>query len=271
MRDLGVWNCALMGKLIWRLYEGNETLWIKWIHHYYLRNLDIWEWKPNRDASPMVKFLASSRDRIVEATGSLDMAKDFLQRAMGGARIQAKKSSPSGILYNLLRLKCAPRPWASIVWSSPSTPKHSYILWLATLGRLRTKDRIDFLEIDSTCVFCKSSPETIDHLFFVCSFTSSIWRIVRNWTGITRQINTLKMALKWLKKEKCSTCWITKLRRHALASTVYFLWCARNRAIFENDAPQLHTIVRRIQIHVFSIIYDSFPHVEGISFAITMN
>lgn len=94
MRDLGVWNCALMGKLIWRLYEGNETLWIKWIHHYYLRNLDIWEWKPNRDASPMVKFLASSRDRIVEATGSLDMAKDFLQRAMGGARIQAKKILP---------------------------------------------------------------------------------------------------------------------------------------------------------------------------------
>lgn len=190
----------------------------------------IFGWKPNRDASPMVKFLASSRDRIVEATESLEMAKDFVQRAMGGAQIQATKSSPSGILYNLLHSKSA-QPWASIVWSSPSTPKHSYILCLLLLEKFVRRIVLIFWRLIAR-VFCKSCLETIEHHFFVCSFTSSIWRIVRNWTGISRQMNTLKLALKWLKKEKCHSRWITKLQRHTLASTVYFLWCAWNRAIF---------------------------------------
>lgn len=258
-----------MAKLIWRLHEGKESLWIKWVHHYYLKTVEIWSWTPPKEASPMMKFLVSSRDRIVETIGSLENTMGFMLKAMRAENCglpHPKKSSSSGIIYDLLRPRSPPRPWANIVWSSPCTPKHSYILWLATLGRLRAKDRIDFLELDQTCIFCKSSPEMIEHIFFACPFTSSIWRIVRNWTGISRQMNTLKMALKWLKNEKNRTRWITKLRRHALASTVYFLWCARNKFIFENKAPQLPSIVHKIQIHVFSIIYDSFPHVEGLSF-----
>lgn len=173
IRELGIWNHALMGKLIWSLHDNKEALWIKWIHAYYLKNANVWTWSPPRDASPMIKFLFATRDKLIEVAGTIERAKEFLSKVMGTGRTLAK-SSPSGMIYNLLRPRCLRKPWANIVWSSPSTPKHSYILWLATLGRLRTKDRIEFLDIDHLCTFCKSQTETIDHLYFTCSFTSLI-------------------------------------------------------------------------------------------------
>ena len=39
-------------------------------------------------------------------------------------------------------------------------PRYNFILWLAVLGRLRTKDRLHFLQSDLTCVFCQDEEET---------------------------------------------------------------------------------------------------------------
>lgn len=264
VRDLGAWNRALMAKLWWNLHMKKDSLWIKWIHHFYFKQTSVWEWSPPNLASPMIKFLMVVRDSLAVKMGSLEEVEKVLSKAMGGIRgceLGKRPKSSSGLIYELVRPRMDSRPCACVIWSPTSTPKHCFILWLAVLGRLRTADRIDFLEIDPTCVFCKSSPESHDHLFFDCSFTGELWAIMRNWAGITRDMSTLKMAIKWLKKEKCPEKWILKLRRLTIASTIYFLWNARNRARFEEEVPQLHIIARKTQIHV-SIILASFPHVE---------
>lgn len=208
-------------------------MWIKWVHHFYLKGVSVWEWKPLQIASPKVKFLIDVRDSLILKVGSLDEAIKVLAKAMGGLGVSLdgkRHKTSSGRLYEVLRPKMENSPWANMVWPAPTTPKHSFVLWLAVLGRLRSSDILDFLEIDPTCVFCRSGMETHEHLFFECSFTAELWGIMRNWAGITREMSTIRMALKWLNKDGCRAKWISKLRRHALALTVYFIWCARNRA-----------------------------------------
>ena len=48
---------------------------------------------------------------------------------------------------------------------------------MAILNKLPTKDRMLQwgLAVDSMCVFCRSSIEDRDHLFFQCSITKRIW------------------------------------------------------------------------------------------------
>lgn len=62
---------------------------------------------------------------------------------------------------------------AELVCNRVTLPKHRFILWLATLGRLFTKDRLGRLGIESDnkmCVMCtKDKEETVVHLFQECT------------------------------------------------------------------------------------------------------
>lgn len=43
--SLAEWNMALLAKSLWELHSDNQALWIKWIHSYYLRGQNIWEYR----------------------------------------------------------------------------------------------------------------------------------------------------------------------------------------------------------------------------------
>lgn len=40
-RDLRAMNLALLNKVLWRIEEKQDSLWIKWIHHAYLKSVDL--------------------------------------------------------------------------------------------------------------------------------------------------------------------------------------------------------------------------------------
>ncbi|KAM6544580.1 hypothetical protein CsatB_025316 [Cannabis sativa] len=57
--------------------------------------------------------------------------------------------------------------WDSIVWSRSNIPKHSFILWLSMLNRIKIKDRLQYKELEnSKCLLCNIDDETVPHLFF---------------------------------------------------------------------------------------------------------
>ncbi|XP_022878613.1 uncharacterized protein LOC111396409 [Olea europaea var. sylvestris] len=132
--------------------------------------------------------------------------------------------------------------WTREVWRSFITPKHAFILWLGAQSKLLTKYRLPYLDIDKNCVFCERHLETGQHLFFQCSFASSIWMKIKVWTGIRRSMTTIPSALKWMKKEARGTSWQSKSKSIALASTVYHIWMARNRKVFEEPSPHVDSI-----------------------------
>ena len=67
--------------------------------------------------------------------------------------------------------------WYNHVWFSQCVPRHSFILWMAVKGRLKTQDRISrWLNIqDMSCPFCKRCKDSHSHLFFSCHFAKRLW------------------------------------------------------------------------------------------------
>lgn len=60
-RDLKAWYLALLGRVLWRFQKKHDALWIRWVHHTYLRQANLWEWQAkhafsiDKDASTDVK------------------------------------------------------------------------------------------------------------------------------------------------------------------------------------------------------------------------
>ncbi|XP_059315596.1 uncharacterized protein LOC132066268 [Lycium ferocissimum] len=79
--------------------------------------------------------------------------------------------------YKMLRGAVTLVPWRGLVCHNVACPKHVFILWLALLGRMRTKDLLLKwgMGINGTCVLCNNQPETIEHLYFECTYSHEIW------------------------------------------------------------------------------------------------
>ncbi|KAL0381230.1 UNVERIFIED_CONTAM: hypothetical protein Sangu_0187300 [Sesamum angustifolium] len=130
-----------------------------------------------------------------------------------------------------------------------------------SLGRrLSTRDRLTFLQEDSSCSLCINNQETAKHLFVECPFSNFVWTNIRQWLGINRRMSTLLSAVKWLIIEKTRSSVQNKARLIALACTVYSLWRHRNEVIFEGKMPCPEGIVISIRITVYRILLTLFPH-----------
>lgn len=107
-------------------------------------------------------------------------------------------SNPRGIkvsrVYEWLRPR-AP-PYFRTMWHSICEPKHSFMVWLATLERLPAKDRLKLSNGNLSCVLCQSANETHSHMFFHCAVVREVRGEIRRWLHINRQIYTIQSGLK---------------------------------------------------------------------------
>ena len=44
--NLQEWNRAIIAKLVWTITSKKDTLWVKWIHGKYLKEVDWWFYEP---------------------------------------------------------------------------------------------------------------------------------------------------------------------------------------------------------------------------------
>lgn len=49
--DSYIWNIAFMGKYIWNIVNQNESLWLRWVNHVYLKGKNWKRYKCPNDAS----------------------------------------------------------------------------------------------------------------------------------------------------------------------------------------------------------------------------
>lgn len=76
LRDLHYWNKALLCKILWNIQTKKDTLWIKWVNHYY--TTDIWNYTPKTDDSTLLKALVKLRNELSLGSYSSDMLTDQL-------------------------------------------------------------------------------------------------------------------------------------------------------------------------------------------------
>uniref|UniRef100_A0A803PJE4 Reverse transcriptase zinc-binding domain-containing protein n=1 Tax=Cannabis sativa TaxID=3483 RepID=A0A803PJE4_CANSA len=90
--------------------------------------------------------------------------------------------------------------WSKEVWSRLNTPKHSLILWLVMLNKLKTKDRLlkMGIKLQETCNLCTECNETIQHLFFECRITNQCLIEIKSWLNWNAATFNIQHLVKWI-------------------------------------------------------------------------
>ena len=57
LRDIGLWNKNLCLKLIWNLFTKKDSLWVRWIHQYRLKDENFWSFDENKTNSSTLRSL----------------------------------------------------------------------------------------------------------------------------------------------------------------------------------------------------------------------
>ncbi|GJU23245.1 RNA-directed DNA polymerase, eukaryota, reverse transcriptase zinc-binding domain protein [Tanacetum coccineum] len=149
--------------------------------------------------------------------------------------------------------------WYKHVWFTQCIPRHSFILWMAVRGILKTQDKLSkWLNVlDMLCPFCKGCKDSHIHLFFDCPFSKRLWEEVVS--GIAN-------------RPAKNGIW-SIIQRLVLGAVVYFIWLLfiqRNYRLFrkcERSNDKLFSIITetvRLKVMGLKIIRTS-PDVKKAS------
>ena len=159
--------------------------------------------------SQIVRYLCQIRDKMVVEEGSKQAALDKLYQWVVSRLRQ---------VMNFSKTKEGSR--AGQKWSGID-PLCLNMLWLCLKERLLTRDKLrDHIE-DTSYILCGYPEETNDHLFFQCGITRQVWTDTKTWMGFTRDLNTIKAAVKWTIKEARGTGVKAIGKRMGIACIVY--------------------------------------------------
>ncbi|XP_013632736.1 PREDICTED: uncharacterized protein LOC106338262 [Brassica oleracea var. oleracea] len=133
--------------------------------------------------------------------------------------------------------------WYSTVWFPSSTPKYSFMVWIAMHNRLSTGDKMLLWNsgINLGCVLCQHQLETREHLFFECSYSLEIWQ------NLTRNILPSRFSSRWqdineLLSDNTQPMLQLYLLRYSFQVILYTVWRERNNRR-HGDSPTLASVM----------------------------
>ncbi|XP_060188663.1 uncharacterized protein LOC132617631 [Lycium barbarum] len=208
--DMATWNKAAISKLLWNICTKKDKLWVKWIHSYY-RNRDLL-----RDVPKQASWIIQ---KILKAT------KYFAQAGYSMDDISNIPSFSTKQFYAPLRGQFQKMSWRKLVCNNGGLPRWIFILRLAALGRLQTRDRLFKWGIttDQICPVCDREPESLNHLFFVCDVSAEIWQKLLNWIGIRKVPTHWTEELGWAELNAKGRNPQAKVYRMMLTAAVYYV------------------------------------------------
>ncbi|XP_042426162.1 uncharacterized protein LOC122014031 [Zingiber officinale] len=226
-RELIAWNTALLSRVLWRLHDQQDALWIRWVHHTYLQDTDIWRWRAKHTDSPLLKRLAQIRDQMVASAGSIEAAQHLLHGWFSQHTLSRRGISQA---YDFFRDTGVHVPWAGTVWKKHIQPSHRFTLWLLAHRR---------------------AEETQEHLFFGCLQIRQLWDRIRDWLHMTHEMTTYRRMLRIYMRHYRGTGLLVRARHAAMAALIHYVWQARSHLRFESEVFDGDHIFRRIQTHVY--------------------
>ncbi|KAM6583311.1 hypothetical protein CsatB_010313 [Cannabis sativa] len=245
-RKIHEWNQAAMGKYIWAIAQKHDSLWLKWINSVYLKEHEWWSYKAPPQSSWYWRRLVNLKDHFRDIAGHQNCTQQQNYQVKTG--------------YSFLCPDQDKVQWSQQVWGRLNTPKHSFILWLAIQGRLRTKDTLRRMgmNIDEHCEFCSTQNESADHLFFQCRLSAACLQGIKQWLSWKVSADTLSTLTRWIGRSK-----ISKFRKNllaaALACLVYTLWKNRNLSVWEKKKPNAEKMIIGMRSEVLQRVAAVWP------------
>lgn len=175
------------------------------------------------------------------------------------------------LIYNKLRGDLPKVEWRRLLCTNWSSPKWRFILYLAILERLYTRDRLLGwgIAISSACSLCEKVEESHEHLFFQCNYSTSIWSKLLQWMGIQRNVQGWDAEKQWAirhalgKKQMCATY------RMLLACAVYYIWQERNWRTFRGTQRSNKEMIKLIiqEVHCRGMLNSKIArHLQNFNF-----
>ncbi|XP_048593408.1 uncharacterized protein LOC106358770 [Brassica napus] len=130
--------------------------------------------------------------------------------------------------------------WARFIWNQAIIPKYRITSWLFTLNRNPTMDRMMSwgLDLENCCLLCGSAPESRDHLFFVCPYSSLVWKAVIGVLGFTNPPLQWDSVFEWFVSASFNRIQLAAVLQ-LWHGSIYVIWQERN-ARYHNGLTKSH-------------------------------
>ncbi|XP_058771889.1 uncharacterized protein LOC131645230 [Vicia villosa] len=244
--NLEAWNKTCLTKLLWKLASKEDSLWVQWIHKYYIKSEDVMQVDIKDNGSWILRSIFKMRTEVAQ----LEQWKKLNEQ--GGFKMKK--------LYLDFLEKHPKVEWRGLMIKNYARPRAIFTMWLACHKRLATKTRLEKfgVQTDLKCVFC-DCPETIQHLLFECRETKEIWEKVLSWLNMKHKAQRWDQELVWLTKVCKSRNWRSNIVKVAIAETVCEIWKKRNGHVFQQQYKDSNTAQKIIELIVNKIwIYPKY-------------
>ncbi|XP_070007590.1 uncharacterized protein [Nicotiana sylvestris] len=195
-----------------------------------------WYWRKLNSTKELMKEWYSQGRYTLTSEGSYSITQSYL-----------------AILGQQQKMKIA-----DLIWTAVAQPKHRFIGWLATLGRLLTKDRMIGMQLqveDINCNLCNEDTlESQDHLFVKCSWINAVRQELNLWLGQTVQTTGIKQMLEEVKRKHWKQFKKEVIVAVNIAAVIYHIWRVRNVKIFQGRTVNKAEVVTQIKREVIEMI-----------------
>nr|GEW88003.1 hypothetical protein [Tanacetum cinerariifolium] len=216
IRRIDDFDIALTATYIWSILTHRESLWVKWVHTYKLKGRSFWDVPCRGD----IRFSIMAQLQVPLLLDDIDGVLLPFLVACAWDTIQTRTD-----IVN----------WYNVVWFPHFIPRHAIHMWLVFQQKLKTQDMLrqwdDGPSIDLNllrCPLCDLVPDSHDHLFFECAFSSQVWSKVYVFYGMDSILPRLIDVSNFIIPISKGKMVVSILSRIVLAATSYYILMERN-------------------------------------------
>ncbi|XP_058734199.1 uncharacterized protein LOC131605929 [Vicia villosa] len=215
------WNRVAMLRCLWSLSLKVDSLWVKWVHAYYIKHDSVWNINLPQNVTWILKDIMARREDVSQ---HMQFWEDMQRRG----KFAMKK------LYDQLTKDDTIVQWSHVIQHNGARPRAIVCLWLVCHNRLATKSRLKRLGLlqEETCSLCMEQPEDINHLIIDCKVTRHIWLEVLQWLELHHHPVQWQEEIAWIIHHTKGKSFQSYMLKIAIAETVYGIWKYRNERIF---------------------------------------
>ncbi|KAL8487914.1 hypothetical protein ACS0TY_024272 [Phlomoides rotata] len=168
----------------------------------------------------------------------------------------------SSLAYDHLRANHPRIGWSSWIWGRSIPLCRSTLIWRAIWGKLPTADWLCKFGVQgpTVCYLCHNAAESLDHIFAYCPFTRYLLDRVTALFDIFLYydigfLDVFLQATRYKFSKQLDHLW-----RIAFITTLWSIWYARNRAIFDDTQPSTQSCMAKIMSSIRETDHLAFGH-----------
>lgn len=155
------------------------------------------------------------------------------------------------------RVKC---PISRAIWNSVCPQKVNIFNWLVWRDKILSLENLAAIKCNklptTTCVFCYTDSESVDHLFRHYQFVQPIWSFFLRLFGLLELPSFMVdvWGSWWFKLRPC----IRALEGAIVKVVVWHVWLARNDCMFNAVSLSPHSVVSKVA-HILILWFSTTP------------